>query len=210
MKSLIIEGMTPITYKEENAVEKHSKEITDNGLKILEEVILTNSIAMFVIEYSTGPSAWSFYPKSELSEYISGKREGESLHEFTQRCIDTLLEDHNWIDDDVAFLIRKRGRDKKQNGNGMVDMRVENGYFLYRTAPWPCGEEFMMLPAGVDEDGKNIFKAEKVYEEVPWYERKRWKRLENAPGSPKGYKWYSNGVSRFGGNYKIMLVKEKK
>ena len=35
-----------------------------------------------------------------------------------------------------------------------------------------------------------------------------WKRLEHTNTEPRGYKWYSNGESRFGGHYKHALVKE--
>ncbi len=35
-------------------------------------------------------------------------------------------------------------------------------------------------------------------------------KLEGATTAPKGYEWYSNGKSRFGGEYKSILVKTKK
>lgn len=37
---------------------------------------------------------------------------------------------------------------------------------------------------------------------------KGWTKLSNATTSPKGYSWYSNGKSRFGGEYKSALVKD--
>lgn len=34
-----------------------------------------------------------------------------------------------------------------------------------------------------------------------------WQKLEGATTAPKGYEWYSNGKSRFGGEYKNALIK---
>ncbi len=39
---------------------------------------------------------------------------------------------------------------------------------------------------------------------------KGWKPVENALTNPKGYTWYSNGKSRFSGQYETALVKNKK
>ena len=39
---------------------------------------------------------------------------------------------------------------------------------------------------------------------------KGWIKLEGSTTAPNGYSWYSNGKSRFGGEYKHMLVKDKK
>ena len=35
-------------------------------------------------------------------------------------------------------------------------------------------------------------------------------KLEGATTAPNGYEWYSNGKSRFGGEYKSILVKKKR
>lgn len=42
------------------------------------------------------------------------------------------------------------------------------------------------------------------------YPPKGWKPVENALTNPKGYTWYSNGKSRFSGQYETALVKNKK
>ena len=88
-----------------------------------------------------------------------------------------------------------------------MEQRIENGYFFYRTAPWPCGKEFILIPAGVDEKGRALFVSEKVYEELP-YNKRDYKPLDNANGAPKGYKWYAKNVSRFSKDYDKILVKE--
>ena len=36
-----------------------------------------------------------------------------------------------------------------------------------------------------------------------------WKKVEGAMTAPKGHSWYSNGASRFSGEYKCALVKDK-
>ena len=46
----------------------------------------------------------------------------------------------------------------------------------------------------------------KVYSEVP----KGYIKLEGATTAPRGFEWYFNGKSRFGGEYKSVLVKKKK
>ena len=46
----------------------------------------------------------------------------------------------------------------------------------------------------------------KVYSSVP----KGYIKIEGATTAPKGLEWYSNGKSRFGGEYKNALVKIKK
>lgn len=35
-----------------------------------------------------------------------------------------------------------------------------------------------------------------------------WKKVKGAETAPKGYSWYTNGKSRFGGEYECALVKE--
>lgn len=42
------------------------------------------------------------------------------------------------------------------------------------------------------------------------YHPKGWKPVENALTNSKGYTWYSNGKSRFSGQYETALVKNKK
>ena len=90
-----------------------------------------------------------------------------------------------------------------------MEERVENGYFLYRTAPWPCGREYMLLPTGPDlKTGKATFTAEEVYDGKLPYDNRDWKPIKDAI-APKGYKWYSNGKSRFNHRYEHALVREK-
>lgn len=36
-----------------------------------------------------------------------------------------------------------------------------------------------------------------------------WKKIEGAMIAPKGYSWYSNGKSRFSGEYECALVKDE-
>ncbi len=36
-----------------------------------------------------------------------------------------------------------------------------------------------------------------------------WRKLEGATTAPLGYSWYSNGKSRFSGEFKAVLVKDK-
>ena len=36
-----------------------------------------------------------------------------------------------------------------------------------------------------------------------------WKKIEGAMTAPKGYSWYSNGASRFSGEHRCALVKDK-
>lgn len=38
---------------------------------------------------------------------------------------------------------------------------------------------------------------------------KGWVKLEGATTAPKGYIWYWNGKSRFGGEFECALVKDK-
>ena len=35
-----------------------------------------------------------------------------------------------------------------------------------------------------------------------------WVKIKGACTAPKGYSWYSNGKSRFGGEYECALVKD--
>lgn len=44
-----------------------------------------------------------------------------------------------------------------------------------------------------------------IYEEKP----KGWIKNEGATTAPRGYSWYNNGESRFGGNYQNALVHEE-
>ena len=37
-----------------------------------------------------------------------------------------------------------------------------------------------------------------------------WIKLEDATTAPKGYSWYSNGKSRFGGEYENALISDEK
>lgn len=108
MKSLILKEMTPITYLNEDRIAEQKKRIEEAGLKILDEVIVTASMALFVIEYSTGPAAWAFYPNSGCEDYITGARNGEAIRNFTDRAIDQLLRNHNWLNSDVELLINSR------------------------------------------------------------------------------------------------------
>lgn len=43
-----------------------------------------------------------------------------------------------------------------------------------------------------------------IFEKTP----NGWVLLEEATTQPNGYKWYSNGESRFGGQYESGLVKD--
>ncbi len=108
MKSLIIEGMTPITYMNEDRIECNAKRIKEAGLKILDEVIVTASMALFVIDYPTGPASWAFYPNSGCEDYIASIGKSEDVRSFTDRSVDQLLRRHNWLNKDVETLINSR------------------------------------------------------------------------------------------------------
>lgn len=47
---------------------------------------------------------------------------------------------------------------------------------------------------------------EGALEQIP----KDWVKLEGATTAPKGYSWYCNGKSRFGGEFECALVKDKR
>lgn len=55
-------------------------------------------------------------------------------------------------------------------------------------------------------DGLSTFKNVPILETLP----PGWKYIQGATNAPKGYKWCSNGESRFSGKYKHALVKEKR
>ena len=88
----------------------------------------------------------------------------------------------------------------------MHDVRVENGYVIYRDQPYPCGCEYILIPSGVDEKGSALFKAVKIWDEIPHMYKTTWIPIEAAT-APIGYKWHSNGKSRFDKNYQTILVK---
>lgn len=57
--------------------------------------------------------------------------------------------------------------------------------------------------AGNKDYGKDMLAKNKVFDKAP----DGWKPIEGATTAPKGYKWYSNGKSMFGGDYEQALVK---
>ena len=50
---------------------------------------------------------------------------------------------------------------------------------------------------------RKIIETSDVYNSAP----KGWRKIDGAVTAPKGYTWYSNGKSRFGGEFKQALVK---
>ncbi len=87
----------------------------------------------------------------------------------------------------------------------MDKKRVEDGYFFYRTQSYPCGKEYILVPAGIDEDNRPLFAAVRVYEEND-HSIKGYRPIENAI-APKGYIWYSNCECRFGKGFISVLVR---
>lgn len=89
----------------------------------------------------------------------------------------------------------------------MTDMRIENGLFLYRDQPYPCGSEYMLYHSGTDSKGRRTFTEIKVWDgKVPYNEREDFHPVEGA-FAPKGYVWYANKESRFSGRRKTVLLR---
>lgn len=85
---------------------------------------------------------------------------------------------------------------------------VQDRHIFYKDNSY-CHREYMLVPAGLDEIGRQLFVALNVYEGKLPRDKKDYVYLERAI-APKGYKWYSNNKSRFGGEYETVLVKEIK
>ena len=89
----------------------------------------------------------------------------------------------------------------------MVDMRVEDGHFFFRTGEYPCGSEYILMPCGCDEDDNRTFKAVEVWDGQPPYNYRDWVKDEQANTAPRGYVWMNNNKSRFGGERKSVLLR---
>ena len=66
-------------------------------------------------------------------------------------------------------------------------------------------EQYMLRKSGIDKQGNQQFTAIRVYERKP----NGWKEDKGARTAPVGYKWINNCKSRFGGEFKQALLKEK-
>lgn len=66
-------------------------------------------------------------------------------------------------------------------------------------------ERYMLRKSGIDKQGNQQFTAIRVYERKP----NGWKEDTGATTAPVGYKWINNCKSRFGGEFKQALLKEK-
>ena len=92
----------------------------------------------------------------------------------------------------------------------MTETRFEDGHFLYRDGDYPCGQEYILIPSGTDDKGRRIFVETKVWDgEIPYNDREYYEPIEGAV-APKGYVWYSNKKSRFGGERKTALLRIEK
>lgn len=89
----------------------------------------------------------------------------------------------------------------------MTNMRVENNHFIYREDYYP-GNEYLLHAAGSDERGRTTFVAVRIFDGKLPYLYEDWKEIPNAI-APKGYKWYSNGKSRFDKRYETALMRVK-
>ena len=89
----------------------------------------------------------------------------------------------------------------------MTEMRIEDKHFLYTDDYYPR-KEYLLYPSGTDNKGRPTFVAIRIFDgELPYLCRD-WKEIQNAI-APKGYKWYSNGKSRFDKEYETALLRLK-
>lgn len=93
------------------------------------------------------------------------------------------------------------------NGRYTTHLRVENGKFLYRDGDYPCGKEYMLVPSGTDSKGRRIFTEIEVWDKIP-YNNRDWVPVPSAI-APNGYRWMSNGKSRFDENRRVALLRIK-
>ena len=85
-----------------------------------------------------------------------------------------------------------------------------------RTTSWSPAEKVKLLSEIEKEKGyRQTMKLGSIAGPREWEVRvlpnvpKGWKVLEGATTAPRGYKWYTNGKSRFGDQYEDALIKIK-
>ena len=108
-----------LSYTEQKRVKRYEETIEDNNIEILKKIPLTETIILYVLDYPNAPAAgWAFYPKSGCQDMVSimgNEWKGtDTVEEFTERCIDRLLDKHDWFDPEVKKMIEARGRVSKQ------------------------------------------------------------------------------------------------
>jgi hypothetical protein len=86
-------------------VKNHAFELGKRGIKVTECYILTNKISLFVVD---DDEAWAFYPKTKCTTFIGFRERFKGVDEFSQKCIDEVLNSHNWFDEEVAKQIASR------------------------------------------------------------------------------------------------------
>ena len=105
-----------LSQKELNRIERFKERCIDNDIEILREIQLTPTIYLYVLDYlNSDMAAWAFYPKTGVEDYISAPHETETVREYAERCIDILLDKHDWFNPAVKALIEARGRRSKQH-----------------------------------------------------------------------------------------------
>ena len=113
MRDILVDGMAKISPITKLKVMVHSEKVLESGLSLLDNVFLTSTIVMQLVEYPTGVVAWAYYPKTGCEDYIFRKGDDESLEDFTERSIDRILKNHNWFNKDVELLINSRRKGKE-------------------------------------------------------------------------------------------------
>lgn len=112
MRILIDKHMEPIAPREQEKFDNYIRktESYDCICQIIDTVVITNKITLVVFKYNDIDDcvAWAFYPRSGVQEYVDRQKDNERNDDFVERCINKLLHQHNWLDNDVAHLIEQR------------------------------------------------------------------------------------------------------
>ena len=112
MRILIDKHMEQITPREQEKFDNYIRktESYDCICQIVDTVVITNKITLVVFKYNYIDDcvAWAYYPRSGCQEYVDRQHSNERNDDFVERCINKLLNQHNWFDNDVAHLVEQR------------------------------------------------------------------------------------------------------
>lgn len=100
-------------------IANYESRLEEFGIEIFEKIHLTPTIILYIFQHQVYPmEAWAFYPRTGCQDLVSimGNewRDVDTAEEFRERCIDLLLDRHDWFNPDVKKAIEARGRRSKQ------------------------------------------------------------------------------------------------
>ena len=110
VECFITPEMEQVSEKSRETRIEYEKKISEAGIYIRRKAILTAGIVLYIFEnsFDEGLSAWAFYPKTGLEDYISSAEDDSEIEDFYNRAIDRLLKNHNWHNPDVETVVNYR------------------------------------------------------------------------------------------------------